>query len=36
MTKREIVRSLILSPCYLRIKLRERAALVRRLASRKP
>lgn len=34
MTKREIIRSLILSPCYLRIKLRDRAELIRRLSSR--
>lgn len=36
MTKREVIKSLILSPCYLRIKLKERAMLVRKLAARKP
>ncbi len=35
MTKKEIVRSLILSPCYLRIKLKDRAELVRKLSQRK-
>lgn len=35
MTKKEIVRSLILSPCYLRIKLKDRAELVRKLSRRK-
>jgi len=38
MTKREkeIVKCLILSPCYLRIKLKERARLVKKLSCRKP
>jgi|MudIll2142460700_1097286.scaffolds.fasta_scaffold393255_1 hypothetical protein len=36
MTKREIIRSLILSPCYLKIKLKERANLVRKLSYKKP
>jgi hypothetical protein len=36
MTKKEIVRSLILSPCYLKIKLKERAKLVQKLSYRKP
>jgi len=31
MTKREIIRVLIMSPCYLNMKLRERARLIRRL-----
>lgn len=31
MTKKEIIRTLILSPCYLSLKLKERAGLVRRL-----
>jgi len=36
MTKREIIKSLILSPCYLKIKLKDRAKLVRKLSYRKP
>jgi len=36
MTKKEIVRSLILSPCYLKIKLKDRAKLVRKLSYKKP
>ncbi|HON39237.1 MAG: hypothetical protein ACOX3E_02885 [Desulfomonilia bacterium] len=31
MTKREIIRVLILSPCYLTLKLKERARLIQRL-----
>lgn len=31
MTKREIIKALILSPYYLRLRLKERARLVRRL-----
>jgi hypothetical protein len=31
MTKREIIRTLILSPCYLTLKLKERAKLIQRL-----
>jgi hypothetical protein len=36
MTKKEIIKSLILSPCYLRIKLKDRVKLVRKLSYRKP
>lgn len=36
MTKREIIRALILSPCYLNLKLRERARLIKRLIETKP
>ncbi|MDT8274176.1 MAG: hypothetical protein RRA35_13380 [Desulfomonilia bacterium] len=35
MTKREIIRVLILSPCYLTMKLKERARLVRRLSTQR-
>lgn len=35
MTKKEIIRTLILSPCYLNLKLKERARLIQRLI-RKP
>lgn len=31
-SKREIIRSLMLSPCYLSLSLRQRARLVRRLS----
>jgi hypothetical protein len=31
MTKREIIRALIMSPCYLSLTLRERARLIQRL-----
>jgi len=31
MTKREIIRALIMSPCYLNLTLRERARLIQRL-----
>ncbi len=31
MTKREIIRALIMSPCYLTLTLRERARLIQRL-----
>ncbi len=31
MTKREIIKALIMSPCYLSLKLKERARLVQRL-----
>jgi hypothetical protein len=36
MTKKEIIKSLILSPCYLKIKLKERAKLVQKLTNKKP
>jgi hypothetical protein len=36
MTLKEVVKSLILSPCYLKIKLKDRAKLVRKLSYRKP
>jgi hypothetical protein len=36
MTMKEVVKSLILSPCYLKIKLKDRAKLVRKLSYRKP
>jgi hypothetical protein len=36
MTKIEIIRSLILSPCYLTIKLKDRAKLVRKLTCLNP
>lgn len=36
MTKKEIIKSLILSPCYLKIKLKDRAKLVRKLSYKKP
>jgi hypothetical protein len=32
MTKREIIRSLILSPCYLMLRLKDRAKLGKRLS----
>ena len=32
MTIKEVVKSLILSPCYLKIKLKDRERLVRKLA----
>ena len=35
MTKREIIRSLILSPYYLKLKLKERVDLIRRLSHKK-
>jgi hypothetical protein len=35
MTKREIIRVLIMSPCYLNMKLRERARLIKRLTQQK-
>jgi hypothetical protein len=35
MTKREIIRSLILSPYYLKLKLKERFDLIRKLSNRK-
>ncbi len=31
MTKKEIIKALILSPCYLSLKLKERARLIQRL-----
>ncbi len=31
MTKKEIIKALVLSPCYLKLSLRERARLIRRL-----
>jgi len=34
--KRELVRTLILSPLYLKLKLKERAILIRRMTPRKP
>lgn len=33
---REIVRALILSPCYLTLTLRERSRLIKRLLANKP
>ena len=35
MTKREIIRTLILSPYYLKLKLKERASLINKLSTRK-
>ncbi len=35
MTKREIIRALVLSPLYWKLKLRDRAFLVRKLMPRK-
>ncbi len=35
MTKKEIIKSLILSPCYLKMKLKERAMLVKRLVNQR-
>mgnify|MGYP000870914663 FL=1 len=35
MTKREIIRALVLSPLYWRLKLKDRAYLVRKLVPRR-
>ncbi len=35
MTKKDIIRALILSPYYLRLKLKERSRLVNRLAQKR-